>query len=230
MIPASASPVIRVWDPVVRIFHWGVLTGCLANMFILEEGDWAHNFVGYSVAALLVIRLVWGIVGSSYARFSNFVPRPRTALKYASDMLKGKEDRIIGHNPLGALMILTLMTLLAGVSVTGWMLTLDTWWGSHRLEEVHEIFSNGILVFALIHVAGVIYASRHHHENLVLAMVTGFKRRLKSVSQGPHSGGPFWCLASLIPECSSRAIENETRDAVCSSRLVPVFLFGQDAP
>lgn len=177
MISASGPRRVRVWDPVVRLFHWGVVAGCLGNMFVLEEGERAHNFVGYAVAALLVVRVLWGAFGTPYARFANFVPRPGRAIAYACDTVRGKEKRTIGHNPLGALMIVTLMTLLAGVSVTGWMLTLDAWWGSHTLEEVHEVFSNAILVFALVHVAGVIFASRRHHENLVLAMVTGFKRR-----------------------------------------------------
>lgn len=176
MIPQSATHMVRVWDPVVRLFHWSVVAGCLANMFVLEEGELAHNVVGYGVAGFLVVRVVWGFVGSRHARFWDFVPGPRTAFRYARDTLRGREERHLGHNPLGALMILALLVLLAGVSVTGWMLTLDAWWGSHTLEEVHETFSNLILVFAIVHVAGVIYASRHHNENLVRAMISGRKR------------------------------------------------------
>jgi len=176
LIPQSATHMVRVWDPVVRLFHWSVVAGCFANMFVLEEGETAHDVVGYVVAGVLVVRVLWGFVGSRHARFADFVPMPGSALRYAGATLRGEEERSLGHNPLGALMILALMTLLAGVSITGWMLTTDAWWGNHMLEEVHGTFSNLILVFAIVHVGGVIYASRHHHENLVRAMITGRKR------------------------------------------------------
>ena len=67
---------VTVWDPVVRIFHWTVVAGCLANLFILEDGGRAHEVIGYAVAAVLVVRIVWGFVGTRHARFEDFVPGP----------------------------------------------------------------------------------------------------------------------------------------------------------
>src|SRR4051794_16076275 len=130
---------VTVWDPVVRIFHWTVVAGCLANLFIVEDGKLAHQVIGYAVAAVLVVRVVWGFVGTRYARFNDFVPGPRRLREYLTLVARGREPRQLGHNPAAAaVMMLVLMTLLAAVSVTGWMTTLDAFWGVEWVEELHE--------------------------------------------------------------------------------------------
>jgi cytochrome b len=168
--------MVRVWDPVVRIFHWTVVVGCVLDLFVLEGGGTAHNVVGYVVAGALAIRMVWGFIGSGYARFSDFVPSPGRLARYIRALAAGRGERYVGHNPAGAIMILMLMALLAGVSVTGWMLTLDAFWGSEALEEIHGAISNAILILALTHVAAALFESFRHKENLVKAMITGDKR------------------------------------------------------
>ena len=137
-----------------------------------EEGHTAHNVVGYVVAGALSIRLVWGFVGSKHARFSDFVPSPGRLARYVRALVAGREERYVGHNPAGATMILILMALLAAVSATGWMLTLDAFWGNEALEEIHGAISNAILGCALIHAAAVLYESHRQGENLVMAMIT----------------------------------------------------------
>ena len=97
-------------------------------------------------------------------------------MQYVKALLQGQEPRYIGHNPAGAVVMLTLMALLAAVSVTGWMLTLDAYFGAKALEELHEGIANSILVLAGLHAAAAIYEGRRHKENLVWAMVTGRKR------------------------------------------------------
>lgn len=174
--PPAAGAGVRVWDPVVRLFHWTVVTGCVLNLFILEDGDLAHEIVGYVVAAALAIRLVWGFVGTKYARFSDFVPTPSRLVAYLSALLRGREPRMLGHNPAGGLMMLALMALLAGVCLTGWMSTLDAFWGEEWLEELHETLANAIIVLALLHAAAALFESWRHRENLVWAMVTGWKK------------------------------------------------------
>ena len=173
---ARDSRTVRVWDPVVRLFHWTVVAGCSINL-LLDDGRLVHRWVGYAVAVTLLVRLVWGFVGSRHARFGDFVPDRTTLRGYVADTLRGRERRYLGHNPLGALMIMTLMAVVAVVSLTGWLLTLDAYWGSEMLEEVHEAFANAIVPLVAVHVAGVLYGSLRHGENLVRAMVTGRKRR-----------------------------------------------------
>nr|WP_245261958.1 cytochrome b/b6 domain-containing protein [Ancylobacter sp. FA202] len=166
-----------VWDPVVRIFHWTVVAGCLLNLFVVEDGEALHEIIGYVVAAVLVVRVIWGFIGTPYARFAAFVPGPRRLAQYLSALAKGREPRMLGHNPAGAVMMLALMALLAATCVSGWMMGLDAFWGADWLEETHEWLANSILVMALLHAAAALIESRRHRENLVLAMITGRKRR-----------------------------------------------------
>jgi cytochrome b len=172
----EADVEIRVWDPVVRIFHWTVVVGCVVDLFILEDGKTAHRVIGYIVAFALVVRLLWGLIGSKHARFADFAPTPTKLGGYLKALLRREEPRYIGHNPAGAVVMLTLLGLLAAVSVTGWMLTLDAYFGDKALEELHEGIANLILVLAGLHAAAAIYEGRRHNENLVWAMVTGRKR------------------------------------------------------
>ena len=172
----EADAEIRVWDPLVRIFHWTVVLGCVVDLFILEDGKTAHRVIGYIVAFALVARLLWGFIGSKHARFADFVPTWIKLSHYLKALLRQEEPRCIGHNPAGAVVMLTLMGLLAAVSITGWMLTLDAFFGSKVLEAFHEGIGNFILVLAGLHAAAAIYEGRRHNENLVWAMVTGRKR------------------------------------------------------
>lgn len=167
---------LMVWDPLVRLFHWTVVAGCVVNSFVFEDGKTVHRYVGYVVAAALVIRILWGFVGTAHARFTDFVPGPGRLIAYLRAMLAGREPRHVGHNPAASVMILTLMALLAAVSVTGWMLTLDAYFGEEWLEDLHELIANAILGLAVIHVLAAIYESMRHRENLILAMITGRKR------------------------------------------------------
>lgn len=174
--PADGGGTVRVWDPVVRLFHWTVVAGCLLNLFVLE--DEPHEIVGYIVTGALVIRVVWGFIGSRHARFADFVAGPRAVIAHLSDILHRRERRSLGHTPAGGAMMLALMLLLAGISTTGLMMQTDAFWGVDWVEETHETFANLLMVLALVHVAAALYESRRHHENLAWAMVTGRKRPL----------------------------------------------------
>jgi len=167
---------VTVWDPVVRLFHWTVVTACILNLFVLEPGHALHRALGYAVAAALAIRLVWGFVGTRHARFADFFPTPRRLMPYLGALMQRREPRHLGHNPAGAVMMILLMLLLAGVCSTGWMMGLDAFWGEDWLQEVHGALANAILVLAFVHAAAAIFESLRHRENLVLAMVTGRKR------------------------------------------------------
>ncbi|MCW1843667.1 cytochrome b/b6 domain-containing protein [Prosthecomicrobium hirschii] len=172
----AAPRTLMVWDPLVRLFHWTVVAGCVVNSFVFEDGKTVHRYVGYVVAGALAIRILWGFVGTAHARFTDFVPGPARLIAYLRAMLAGREPRHVGHNPAASVMILTLMALLAAVSVTGWMMTLDAYFGEEWLEDLHELIANAILGLAVIHVLAAIYESMRHRENLILAMITGRKR------------------------------------------------------
>ncbi|HWL69409.1 MAG TPA: cytochrome b/b6 domain-containing protein [Geminicoccus sp.] len=172
----DAKVMVRVWDPLVRIFHWFVATGVILNLFILEPGKYWHRTTGYAVAIAFALRFLWGFIGPCHARWSDFLPWPSRLWRYLCDLARGQDARHLGHNPLGGLAILAFFLLAAALASTGWLLRTDAFFGSKTLEEVHELFGNGLMVLMFLHVAGVIVESWRHRENLVLAMVTGRKR------------------------------------------------------
>ena len=189
---ADTMRVVRVWDPVVRSFHWGLVAAFAVAWLAADEGQPLHEPGGYAVAALLVLRLIWGFVGSHHARFAQFMRGPAATLVYLGDMLRGRERRHLGHNPAGAAMIVALMVTLSGTALSGWLLEQSieearavTFVGEHgsrevrgdkTLKEVHETLANLALVLVALHVGGVALTSWRHRENLPRAMVTGRKR------------------------------------------------------
>jgi cytochrome b len=168
-------PMVRVWDPLVRVFHWTLVIAFAVAWFTADEWDRAHEWAGYVIAGLVGFRLIWGLVGPRYARFTNFVRSPSLVLGYLRAMAQGREPRYLGHNPAGGAMVVALLTSLVGTAVTGWMSTLNRFWGAEWLEEVHEFLAHLLLALIVAHVLGVIWASLRHRENLVRAMLHGDK-------------------------------------------------------
>lgn len=182
---------VRVWDPLVRTFHWSlVLSFTLA--YVSGEGEVLnlHVWTSYLVGGLILFRLLWGVVGTRHARFSDFVQPPARILAYARDLLRGKAQRYLGHNPLGGAMVIALLIMLSLATLTGLMLygaedgagPLAGWMqgtgqdAGEWLEELHEFTSHVALALVVVHIAGVLVSSLVHRENLIRAMITGRKR------------------------------------------------------
>jgi len=185
----AANKRIKVWDPLIRIFHW-TLVGAFAVAYLTED-EWLdlHVFAGYLIIGLLAVRLVWGFFGTRYARFDDFVKPPREALNYLKGILSHRSKRYLGHNPAGGLMILALLVSLLITSLSGLVTygiegfgPLAHWlqgygiWDDETFEEIHEFFANFTLLLVGVHLAGVLVGSLAHGENLVRAMITGVKR------------------------------------------------------
>ncbi|HEX5804762.1 MAG TPA: cytochrome b/b6 domain-containing protein [Macromonas sp.] len=173
-----AANTVKVWDPFVRLFHWSLVSCVVLNLWILEEGESAHELAGYIACGLVLARVVWGFVGTRYARFSDFFPTPRRVRAHVQALLQGEPHSSVGHNPLGALMMLALLALILGLGVTGWLQGTDAFWGEEWLEEVHEALANTLLLAAGVHAMAAIVMSRIERVNLVRAMVTGKKEPL----------------------------------------------------
>jgi cytochrome b len=174
-IAGTEPRTVKVWDSFVRVFHWCLVVAFFAAYF-LEGGDIAHEVLGYIALGLVAARIVWGFTGTEYARFSQFVPSPHRLIAYVRDALRRREAPVLGHNPAGAVMILALICAVIATGVTGWMLTTEAYWGDELIEELHELIANLTVVLVGLHVAGAIYESIRHRENLILAMITGCKR------------------------------------------------------
>jgi cytochrome b len=166
----------RVWDPVVRLFHWSLVASFALAWLSSHSSENVHQWSGYAAAGLILLRLAWGIVGTRYARFSQFVRDPMTITNYLIAIIRSREARYVGHNPAGGAMIVALIAAMAGTAFSGWLMTTDAYFGVEWVERAHDLSAHGLLLLVLIHVGGVILASFRHRENLVGAMITGKKR------------------------------------------------------
>ena len=160
----------------MRVFHWLLVALFALAWFSGGIWDQPHLAAGYFVLALVVARIVWGFVGSRYARFSNFIYGPRVTLRYVTDMVRMRAPRYLGHNPAGGAMVITLLATLMVLCITGVMMTTDAFWGVKWVNSLHAVASTTALALVGLHVGGVIFASIEHRENLVRAMITGWKR------------------------------------------------------
>ena len=178
MTHPSAAQVraVKVWDPFVRLFHWSLVTCVLLNQWVLEAGETPHQWAGYIASALVAARILWGFVGSRHARFSDFFPTPTRLRGHLAALRAHRPLEQVGHNPLGALMMLALMALVLALGVTGWLQGTDAFWGEAWLQELHELLANGLLLLAGLHAGAAIVMGRMERVNLVHAMITGVKR------------------------------------------------------
>ena len=166
-----------VWDLFVRIFHWTLVSCVTVDYFLIDDGKTLHQWVGYLASALVMARIVWGFIGSRYARFSDFFPTPKRLRRHVGSLVSGKTEAHEGHNPLGALMMLALLALVLVVGVTGWMQTLDRYWGEEWLQNLHRYGGNVLVALATLHAVAAIVMGRLERTRLVRAMFTGIKQR-----------------------------------------------------
>jgi cytochrome b len=164
-----------VWDLFVRVFHWAVATGFLANAFYTPPGKDVHELIGYGVVALVALRIVWGIVGTQYARFKSFPPDPEASMGQLGEMLSGRTHVHVGHTPLGALMIYNLLLSLLLIGLTGWMQTTLYWFGVDWVEKLHGALVTWTEICVFLHVASTLFESHRTGVNLPKAMITGYK-------------------------------------------------------
>ena len=191
-----------VWDPIVRCGHWALVVLFALAYLSAEEGDprGLHTWTGYVVGLIVVLRVLWGFVGSRHARFSDFAYSPKAVLRHARDLLRGRARRYMGHSPAGGVMVIALLLCLAATVGTGLVaydergvvaglnaIVVAPNDGHQRIGdreraesivgELHSTLANVTLALVIIHVVGVGLASVLHRENLIAAMIDGRKRR-----------------------------------------------------
>jgi len=162
-----------VWDRLVRLTHWGVAGLVLFNSF--NESGEVHRLAGYVAVALVLLRLVHGLLAGGGSTAALPLPGWRAIRTHLADLLHGKGHAGIGHNPVGQWMAYLLWALIIALGVTGWMARLDAFWGDDWLIELHEGLADGLLGCVAVHLAGVVVMSIVQRENLARAMVTGRK-------------------------------------------------------
>jgi cytochrome b len=190
---AAGTPTgaVRIWDLPVRLFHWllvlSVAAAAVSGWLLPVNWLSLHLLAGTAIAVLLPLRLVWGLAGSAYSRFSSFDIRPAAVIAHVRNFGARDPQREAGHNPLGAWMVIAMLVTLATIVTTGALLlgggfkqgpfkSLVSFATAWDLRDVHEVFAFGLLGLVALHVGGVVFESRRTGENLAAAMVTGRKR------------------------------------------------------
>lgn len=176
---------VLVWDVPTRVFHWS-LAIAFAGAYVTAESERyrdIHVALGYLMLGLLVFRLVWGFVGTAYARFGSFLYSPAQVAAYVRSLLTARPEHYLGHNPAGGVAVFLLLALGLLISISGALLFWEI--GDEDVfEELHEIAANLMLAVVLIHIAGVVVSSFLHKENLPRSMLTGYKQVTADTGKG----------------------------------------------
>ncbi len=172
----KVKQVIMVWDMPVRVFHW-MLVICFAGAWLTSESErlaMIHYAFGYTASLLVLIRLVWGVIGTRYARFSQFLKTPKAVIEHFMAMLRGHPHHDVGHNPAGGLVMFALMLFILLIGFTGY-LTVKEFFGNF-VSEIHEAVASLVLGLVVVHIIAAIGMSVIEKQNLVRSMVTGTKK------------------------------------------------------
>jgi cytochrome b len=190
---SSEKTSTLVWDLPTRVFHW-LLAASFAGAYITSEGERlrdVHMLLGYSAAGLVAFRVLWGLVGTRYARFTSFPLAPSAVLDYLKSLLSLSPRHYFGHNPAGSWAILGMLALIAATGATGWAQAVEI--GPEWIEDIHEGLANAMLALVVVHIAAVLVSSLLHRENLPRAMLTGYKP-----GSGPAAAGTRWLVAAAL--------------------------------
>jgi cytochrome b len=192
----------RIYDLPTRLFHW-LFAGSFLTAFIIantvddESTMFAYHMLAGLVMAFIVLwRIVWGFIGSTYARFSDFSLNPQALLHYGKCVLFGKGRLWAGHNPASSWAAITLLGLALGLGVTGYLMANGA--TGESLEDVHELLANTFIAMVILHVAGVILHTLQHKDALGQSMVTGHKVGLPATTPSVSSHPIVAIIAVLL--------------------------------
>lgn len=212
VLKETQHPVL-VWDWPIRLFHWAIVA-LTASLYITAEegGDWMeyHEFAGYAFLTLVLFRLLWGLWGSQHARFSDFCYSPRIVFQYLRTLFNPSAKRYLGHNPLGSISVLLMLTLLLTLAGTGLFANDDVMLEgplaklvsketSDLLTSIHEWSFDALLIAIVVHVTAVLFYLIIKRENLITAMLTG-KKHVAAAEDASHKA-PLWlaiCTLAVV--------------------------------
>lgn len=185
----SEATKTLIWDLPTRLFHWLLAGGFLIAAFIaLVLGDDSrlfpyHAIIGLIIGLMVLMRIIWGVIGSRYALFSSFAFDSNEVVAYVKGILRGESRHYIGHNPAGAWAIFAMLFLLVGLTITGLLLSF----GNELVKDIHELFANVMVLVVALHILGVIVHVVRHRENIVASMFDGKKvADVEAGIQSPH--------------------------------------------
>ncbi|KJK08256.1 cytochrome b/b6 domain-containing protein [Pseudomonas sp. 5] len=169
---------LRLWDPLLRFCHWSLVLAFVSCYFFTEEGDGWHRWLGYYAVAIVLIRTVWGFVGTPAARWRDFWPTPARLKWHLRALFSGEDYHRLGHSPLGALVMVLMLALMLGLGISGFLMEeIDYFWGEDGPRDIHEYMANALLALVCVHITAAVFESLRLKENLPLSMITGRRRK-----------------------------------------------------
>jgi cytochrome b len=199
---------IRIWDPWVRVTHWGIAVLVVLSVVSGIRGDFdTHLRVGYALLALVLFRIAWGVVGSDTARFARFLKGPRAVLHHLAEFRSRAPETTPGHNAAGGWAVVALLGLLLAQSATGLMATDEIFTfgplartvgpeASSAATSLHIRLWIVLLAAVAVHVAAVVAYAVVRRTDLIGAMITG-RKRLPAGAAPPRIAPPLLALALL---------------------------------
>ncbi len=170
---------IKAYDLPTRMFHW-LFAGFFVFAFVVAkviDDDSPlysyHMLAGIFMVFLVMLRVVWGVVGSHYAKFSSFKLSRSELIQYLSNILSSKSKRYLGHNPASSYAAIGMFVFTICLGVTGLLMSKGV--GSDFFEEIHELCGNGFVLMVIFHVAGIVFHESKHSDKIILSMITGNK-------------------------------------------------------
>ena len=167
-----------VYDLPLRLFHWVFAALFVVAFLIAKTVDDESTIFSYHMLAglllgfVVILRLVWGLVGTKYSRFSSFALHPRALVSYFTGILSGDKQKWSGHNPASSWATLLMLALALGIGLTGYLMASGQ---KETFEDLHELLANGFLVVVLMHIAGVFLHAFRHQDGIALSMIDGAK-------------------------------------------------------
>jgi cytochrome b len=187
-----------VYDLPTRLFHWlfaGLfLTGFIIAKTVDDESSWFnyHSLAGLTLGFLVLLRILWGFLGTKHARFSGFALNPPDLFNYFKGIFAGEKKRWAGHNPASSWAGITMMILALGLAVSGYLMTSGS--DKETFEDIHELFANGFIIVVILHIAGIILHTVRHKEMIGMSMIHGKKMDIANDQIIPSSKSPIGVL------------------------------------
>ena len=218
-MPPTHPPrrTILVWDLPIRLFHW-LTVALVAAAYVTWRMNWMdwHAYAGDALLTLLLFRLAWGFIGSDTARFMRFLASPRAAFRHLTHILRRETDEQAGHNPAGGWMVMLMLGLLLGQTLTGIIDNNDVAdagpltdilpaWLSNLIDDLHAWLWNALLAAIALHVLAIALYAVAKRQNLVRAMLTG-RKTLPAEATPPRVASPLLALLALASAAAVAAV------------------------
>lgn len=165
-----------VWTLKIRLLHWLMAVFVLINLFLYNDGDDIHNWLGYGTLAIVFIRLLLGLTSNGYDGFRNFPLNPFEFFSFFKNLFSPNRKDYTGHNPVASYAYIIFWLLVIGLGISGILLVhVEEYFGSQTLEKIHELLADSIIVFLAVHFIGIILDAVLHKRKTWMSIINGKK-------------------------------------------------------